>query len=118
MSHVEFRKGIVRGLIRKLRNYLAIQPTEIKEKKRKPENEFPVESLGDCALGLLSQQEGRKSNRAFCQVHKDEGLKGEKVLQTSYLCLNCVVPVCLIPCYDAHRSLARKLKLVSKTLEL
>ena len=103
LSHLEFRKAIVRGLLSGLRKDLGATESKDKSRKRKAEASLNIQHQTGCQLELIPPHPYRVTNRYRCQKHKweNEGTK-LSVPQTSYWCKTCKIALCKEVCFCKH----------------
>ena len=94
LEFIYFRRSVAKCLIKGLGLIRKIPTTPLKANRRLPPSENQ-EFLGLCHLG--------KGTKRKCVQCKNR--------QTRYICAECGVPLCGIPCYDIH-SYSMKKKMV------
>jgi len=111
MSHLEFRRDIIRDLLEDLRDDLGVKSTKTKQAesmKRKADEAlletFP-QPLKQCKLEKIPNDFYRVTNRYSCQLHDKTNLGSKKrVPHTSFWCSECKIPLCKTICYSKHSS--------------
>lgn len=104
MSHLLFRKEIIRELVYDLRESLKVPSTEKKKSnKRKSEEVLKIENFSSCKLEKIPPQPDRVSTRYYCSLHQDERNQNNKRSpQTRFWCVCCKIPLCRKVCFDKH----------------
>lgn len=87
LDYVEYRRRLGKNFARKAM-VEQIPATPMKSINRICPNIEAIELLGQCHLG-------KSPTKRLCSRCKQH--------ETRYMCEECNIPICLIPCYDLHR---------------
>ena len=117
MSHLDYRKSVIRSLMFDLRTELDVPTTE---RKRKIDKISPSPPLGlqKCCFIEDIPLDGYATNRKYCKECKDnhEADPRFKKRQTRSQCGLCKVPLCEDFCFAKHLK-SNPYKSIQKTLK-